>query len=207
MAKKYKFQRNKKKMLTWLIAIAAVIVVVAVGVVIYNGTTSGDIKVAPLSDASLNNIADNAAILKTHTDKVMDYYEAYGMAASETGATMLMYLGSEAADVAYIYIKPVEQGMEVTNEGMFARPNIFTTDLGQLFSGELSLSDTTVALQAGNENCLIYVEDYNAEKVDDSALAAVVAELEAIIAEGPMVTEEAPAEEAAETTETPEAAE
>ena len=201
MAKKYKFQRNKKKMLTWLIAIAAVIVVVAVGVVIYNGTTSGDIKVAPLSDASLNNIADNAAILKTHTDKVMDYYEAYGMAASETGDTMLMYLGSEAVDVAYIYIKPTEQGMEVTNEGMFARPNIFTTDLGQLFSGELSLSDTTVALQAGNENCLIYVEDYNAEKVDDSALTAVVAELEAIIAEGPMVTEEAPAEEAAETTE------
>lgn len=201
MAKKYSFQRNKKKTLTWIIAIVAVIAVIAVGVVIYNGTTSGKVEVAPLSDASLNNIAENAAVLKSHTDKFLDYYEAYGMAASETGATMLMYLGSEAADVAYIYIKPVEQGMEVTNDGMFARPNIFTTDLGQLFSGEISLSATTVALQAGNENCLIYVEDYNAEKVDDSALTAVVAELEAIIAEGPMVTEEAPAEEAAETTE------
>ena len=78
-------------------------------------------------------------------------------------------------------------------------PNIFTTDLGQLFSGEISLSNTTVALQSGNENCLIYVEDYDAEKVDDSALAAVVAELEAIIAQGPLVVEEAPAEEAAET--------
>lgn len=201
MAKKYSFQRNKKKTLTWIIAIVVAIAVIAVGVVIYNGTTSGKVEVAPLSDASLNNIAENAAVLKSHTDKFLDYYEAYGMAASESGATMLMYLGSEAADVAYIYIKPVEQGMEVTNDGMFARPNIFTTDLGQLFSGEISLSATTVALQAGNENCLIYVEDYNAEKVDDSALTAVVAELEAIIAEGPMVTEEAPAEEAAETTE------
>ena len=191
MAKKYSFQRNKKKTLTWIIAIVAVIAVIAVGIVIYNGTTSGKVEVAPLSDASLNNIAENAAVLKTHTDKILDYYEAYGMAASETGATMLMYLGSEAADVAYIYIKPAEQGMEVTNDGMFARPNIFTTDLGQLFSGEISLSATTVALQAGNENCLIYVEDYNAEKVDDSALTAVVAELEALIAQGPVVTEEA----------------
>lgn len=199
MAKKYSFQRNKKKTLTWVIAIVAVIAVIAIGVVIYNGTTSGDVKVNPLPDAALNNIAENAAILKTHTDKFMDYYEAYGMEASETGATMLMYLGSDAVDVAYIYIKPVEQGMEVTNDGMFARPNIFTTDLGQLFSGEISLSSTTVALQSGNENCLIYVEDYDAEKVDDSALAAVVAELEAIIAQGPLVVEEAPAEEAAET--------
>ncbi len=199
MAKKYSFQRNKKKTLTWVIAIVAVIAVIAIGVVIYNGTTSGDVKVNPLPDAALNNIAENAAILKTHTDKFMDYYEAYGMEASETGATMLMYLGSDVVDVAYIYIKPVEQGMEVTNDGMFARPNIFTTDLGQLFSGEISLSNTTVALQSGNENCLIYVEDYDAEKVDDSALAAVVAELEAIIAQGPLVVEEAPAEEAAET--------
>ena len=199
MAKKYSFQRNKKKTLTWVIAIVAVIAVIAIGVVIYNGTTSGDVKVNPLPDAALNNIAENAAILKTHTDKFMDYYEAYGMEASEIGATMLMYLGSDVVDVAYIYIKPVEQGMEVTNDGMFARPNIFTTDLGQLFSGEISLSNTTVALQSGNENCLIYVEDYDAEKVDDSALAAVVAELEAIIAQGPLVVEEAPAEEAAET--------
>ena len=199
MAKKYSFQRNKKKTLTWVIAIVAVIAVIAIGVVIYNGTTSGDVKVNPLPDAALNNIAENAAILRTHTDKFMDYYEAYGMEASETGATMLMYLGSDAVDVAYIYIKPVEQGMEVTNDGMFARPNIFTTDLGQLFSGEISLDTTNVAIQAGNEICLIYVEDYDAEKVDDSALAAVVAELEAIIAQGPLVVEEAPAEEAAET--------
>ena len=109
---------------------------------------------------------------------------------------MLMYLGSEAADVAYIYIKPVEQGMTVENAGVFARPSIFTSDLGQLLSGEISLSATTVALQSANENCLVYVEDYNAEKIDDSALAAVVAELEALIAQGPLVVEEAPAEEA-----------
>lgn len=200
MAKKYKFQRNKKKMLTWLIAIAAVIVVAAVGIVIYNGTTSGDIKVNPIADASLNNIAENVAVLKTHTDKIMDYYELYyGTEVAEGDPTLLMYLGSEAADVAYIYIKPVEQGMTVETAGMFARANIFTTDLGQLFSGEISLKDTDVAMQSGNENCLIYVEDYAAEKIDDSALVAVVAELEALIAQGPMVVEEAPAEETAET--------
>ena len=64
MAKKYSFQRNKKKTLTWVIAIVAVIAVIAIGVVIYNGTTSGDVKVNPLPDAALNNIAENAAILK-----------------------------------------------------------------------------------------------------------------------------------------------
>ena len=197
MAKKYKFQRNKKKTLTWLIAIAAVIVIAAVGIVIYNGTTSGDIEVTPIADASLNNIAENAGILKTHTDKIMDYYELYyGMEVAEGDPTMLIYMGSEAADMVYIYVKPVEQGMTVETAGMFARPNLFSTDLGQLFSGEISLSDTTVALQSANENCLIYVEDYKAEKIDDSALATIVAELEAIIAEGPVVTEEAPAEEA-----------
>ncbi len=197
MAKKYKFQRNKKKTLTWLIAIAAVIIIAAVGIVIYNGTTSGDIEVTPIADASLNNIAENAGILKTHTDKIMDYYELYyGMEVAEGDPTMLVYMGSEAADVAYIYVKPVEQGMAIESVGMFARPNVFSTDLGQLFSGEISLSDTTVALQSGNENCLVYVEDYQAEKLDASALSTVVAELEALIAQGPVVVEEAPAAEA-----------
>ena len=200
MAKKYKFQRNKKKMAAWLIAIAAVIVIAIAGIAIYNSTLQGDVKVNPIADASLNNIAENAAVLKTHTDKIADYYELYyGMEVAEGDPTMLMYLGSEAADVAYIYIKPVDQGMTIETTGMFARPSIFTSDLGQLFSGEISLSATTVALQAANENCLVYVEDYNAEKIDDSALAAVVAELEALIAQGPVVVEEAPAEEAAET--------
>ena len=56
----------------------------------------------------------------------------------------------------------------------------------------------TVAIQAGNENALVYLVDYDAEKLDASALDAVIAELEAIIAAGPVVTEEAPAEETAE---------
>ena len=199
MAKKYKFQRNKKQMAAWLIAIAAVIVIAIAGIAIYNSTLQGEVKVNPIADASLNNIAENAAILKTHTDKIADYYELYyGMEVAEGDPTMLVYLGSEAADVAYIYIKPVDQGMVIENTGIFARPNLFESDLGQLISGEITLGTTNVALQAANENCLVYVECYDVDKIDDSALAAVVAELEALIAQGPVVTEEAPAEEAAE---------
>ena len=199
MAKKYKFQRNKKKMAAWLIAIAAVIVIAIAGIAFYNSTLSGDVKVNPIADASLNNIAENAAVLKTHTDKIADYYELYyGMEVAEGDPTMLVYLGSEAADVAYIYIKPVDQGMVIENTGIFACPNLFESDLGQLISGEITLGTTNVALQAANENCLVYVECYDVDKIDDSALAAVVAELEALIAQGPVVTEEAPAEEAAE---------
>ncbi len=192
-SKKYGFQRNSRKTRSWLIAIAAAIVAVIIGVVVYNSSLSGEIKVAAPAEASLANIAENWSVLATHTDKFTNYPTTK---ADGTESNTLFYMGGEAADLVYIYINPETDG-PIENSGVYGRPSIFTSDLGQLFSGELSLSDTTVVLQAGNENCVIRVEDYQAEKLDDSLLTEVIAELEAIIAAGPVVTEE-PAEESAE---------
>lgn len=197
---KYGFQRNRKKALGWIIGIAVVIAAIIIGIVVYNNSLTGSIAVGAPSDESLNNIAENWRVLESHTDKFINYYGSAEDGTNGNGATMLFYVGSEAADAVYIYIQPAQFLEAVTNEGQYARASLFTSDLGKLFSGEISLTATTVALQAGNENCLIYLEDYNAEALDDSAMAKVIAELEAIIAAGPVVTE-APAEEAVETTE------
>ena len=191
-SKKYGFQRNRKKTMNWLIAIAAVIVVLVIGVVVYNNSTTGTIKVAAPADTSLNNIALNWRVLESHTDSFLNYYASSEDGTNGNGGTMLAYFGSENADMVYIYIKPTDFVEKIANEGMYARPNIFSTDLGKLFSGEISLKDATVALQAGNENCLIYLEDSKAQTLDDSAMGKVIAELEAIIAAGPVVTEEVP---------------
>ena len=196
--KKYSFQRNKKKTLAWVIGIVAVIAAIVIGVLVYNSTLTGDIEVPAPDAAKLNNIAENWKVLESNTDKFMNYYAGSEDGTDGNGATMLAYLGSEVAEEIYVYIKPAQLGIAPENVGQYARPSIFTVDLGQLFSGEISLSTTTVAIQAGNENALVYLVDYDAEKLDASALDAVIAELEAIIAAGPVVTEEAPAEEAAE---------
>ena len=192
--KKYSFQRNKKKTLAWVIGVIAVIAAIVIGVLVYNSTLSGDIAVPAPDAAKLNNIADNWKVLESNTDKFINYYASSEDGTDGNGATMLLYTGSEHADEAYVYIKPAQLGITPENVGQYARPSIFTVDLGQLFSGEISLNATTVALQAGNENCLIYLVDYDAPAQDASALDAVIAELEAIIAAGPVVTEEAPAE-------------
>ena len=198
--KKYSFQRNKKKTLAWVIGIVAAIAAIIIGVVVYNSTLTGDVEVPAPDAAKLSNIAQNWQVLESHTDKFINYY------GSEDGtnsgdATLLAYLGSEVVDVAYIYIKPTELGVAPDNIGQYARPSIFNVDLGQLFSGEISLSSTTLAMQAGNEECLIYLEDYDAQTLDASVMDAVIAELEAIIAAGPVVTEETPAEETTEAAE------
>ena len=38
MAKKYSFQRNKKKTLGWVIGVVAVIAAIVIGVVVYNNS-------------------------------------------------------------------------------------------------------------------------------------------------------------------------
>ncbi len=200
-SKKYSFQRNQKKTLGWVIAIVAVIAVIVIGIVVYNNSTTGKIEVKAPADASLNNIAENWKVLESNTDKFINFYASSEDGTNGNGGTMLAYSGSEAADLVYIYIKPAEFLETVTNEGSYARPNIFSTDLGQLFSGEISLKDTTVILSAGNDNCLISLRDDKAEAIDDSAMSKVIAELETIIAAGPVVPEEPaeptePAEEA-----------
>lgn len=196
--KKYSFQRNKKKTRAWVIGIVAVIAAIVIGVVVYNNSLTGEIEVPAPDAAKMSNIAQNWQVLESNTDKFLNYYSGSEDGTDGNGSTMLAFYGSEHADVVYIYINPALMGITPENMGQFARPSIFDVDLGQLFAGEISLSDTTIALQAGNDECLIYVQDYDAEAVDASVMDAVIAELEAIIAAGPVVTEEAPAEETAE---------
>ena len=198
--KKYSFQRNKKKTLAWVIGIVAVIAAIVIGVVVYNSTLTGEIEVPVPDAAKLNNIAENWKVLESNTDKFLNYYSGSEDGTDGNGATMLAYMSSEAADEVYVYIKPAQLGVSPDTVGQYARPSIFTVDLGQLFAGEVSLSSTTVAIQAGDENVLIYLVDYDAKAVDASVMDAVIAELEAIIAAGPVVTE-TPAEETAEAAE------
>nr|MBR4279643.1 hypothetical protein [Clostridia bacterium] len=193
--KKYSFQRNKKKTLAWVIGIVTVIAAIVIGVVVYNSTLTGEIEVPAPDAAKLNNIAENWKVLESNTDKFLNYYSGSEDGTDGNGATMLAYMSSEAADEVYVYIKPAQLGVSPDTVGQYARPSIFTVDLGQLFAGEVSLSSTTVAIQAGDENVLIYLVDYDAKAVDASVMDAVIAELEAIIAAGPVVTETAEAAE------------
>lgn len=207
-SKKYGFQRNKKTTVAWIVGIVAVIAAIVIGVVAYNNSRTGSIPVTAPAEASLNNIADNWQVLASHTDKVVNeyaYYYAEGV--DENGATVLTYT-TDLIDVAQIYIKPTTMLETVETRGDYSRASIFTVDLGQLFAGEVDMDTTVMTLQAGNDNVLVFVASYDAETLDDSLLHAVIAELEAIIAEGPVVTEETVEEtETAEETVETEAAE
>ena len=192
MAKKYRFQRNKKKTLAWLIGIAAVIAAVVIGVAVYNSTRSGEFDVPVPASEQLNNIAANLDVLTTHTDK---FYAV----PQEDGSTTLQFLGSEHADTVVLY---VNHGIENYTDylyGTYMLPSIFTVDLSALTSGQIDMSDYQLNVQTGNENVIIHVEKYPCETKDAAFLADILAEIEAIIAQGPVVTEEAPADEAAET--------
>lgn len=194
--KKYGFQRNKKAALGWIIGIVAVIAVIIIGVSVYNSTLTGTVAVTAPAEASLNNIADNWQTLATHTDKITNEYALYyAEGVDENGATVLTYT-TDLVDVAQIYIKPATMLDAVETRGDYSRASIFDVDLGQLFAGEVDLGTTVMTLQAGNDNALVFVASYDAETKDDALLHAVIAELEAIIAEGPVVTEEAPVEDA-----------
>lgn len=194
--KKYGFQRNKKATLGWIIGVVAVIAAIIIGVSVYNSTLTGSVAVTAPADASLNNIADNWQTLATHTDKVTNEYAMYyAEGVDENGATVLTYT-TDLVDVAQIYIKPATMLDAVETRGDYSRASIFDVDLGQLFAGEVDLGTTVMTLQAGNENALVFVACYDAETKDDALLHAVIAELEALIAEGPVMTEEAPVEEA-----------
>lgn len=194
---KYSFQRNNKKVLGWVIGVAAVIVAIIIGVSVYGSSRTGDVAVTAPSEASLKNIAENWQVLASHTDKVVNQYAPYYEAGvDENGATILSYVGTELADNVQIYIKPLTFFETVENTGAFIKPNIFTADLAQVFSGEINMDDTLVGLQTGNEDVMLMVELYNPEEMNDAVLHAVIAELEALIAAGPAAAEAAPAEEA-----------
>ncbi len=203
-SKKYAFQKKHISVKTLLIVLA-VIVVAGIGLkVAYDNYVYGEFDVAAPSNEQLNNIADNWAILDTHTDKFMNYYTMLGMSADGTdgaGNVVLLYTGREDLEEVSIQVIDVnnnDEATEATAAGAFAR-----TSLTDFINGVAPWGQTTKQVIAQNGNVIISVLDQDTDALDGAILADVIAEIEAVIAEGPVVVEEpveeAPVEEATET--------
>ena len=196
-SKKYGFQKKHISMKTLLI-ILAVVVVVGIGLkVAYDDYHYGEFQVAAPSNEQLNNIADNWAILDTHTDKFMNYYTLMGATDGTDGAgnVVLLYTGNENLEEVSIQVIDInnDNAAEPTAAGAFAR-----TSLTDFINGVAPWGAVTKQVMAQNGNVIISILDQNAEALDGAVLADVIAEIEAIIAQGPVVVEEAPAEETTE---------
>lgn len=202
--KKYSFQKKKISMKTLLI-ILAVVVVAAIGLKIaYDNYLTGEFEVAAPTSERLNNIADNWEILNTHTDKFMNYYELLGYTTDSTdgaGNVMLLYYGNEDVTEVSIQVLDINNNDETTEPsavGYFGR-----TSLTNFINGVAPWGQLATQVIAQNGNLAISVYDEDAEKMDAEVLDAILAEIEAVIAQGPVVVEET-VEETAETTETTE---
>ena len=202
--KKYSFQKKKISVKTLLIVLA-VVVVAAIGLKIaYDNFLYGEFDVTAPSNEQLNNIADNWTILDTHTDKFMNYYTLMGMSADGTdgaGNAVLLYYGNEALEEVSIQVIDVnnkDESVDPTAAGAFRR-----TSLTDFVNGVAPWGQTNKQVVAQNGNVIISVLDADTDKINGDVLAEVIAEIEAIIAEGPVVVEEtveeAPADETAET--------
>ena len=201
-SKKYGFQKKKVNVKTLLIALA-VVIVAAIGLKIaYDNYTYGEFDVTAPTHEQLNHIAENWEILNSYTDEFMNYYSLLGYSTDGTdgyGNVYLLYYGNENVDEVSIQMSTTiadTADAEVVTAGAFAR-----TSLTDFINGVAPWGQTAMQVQASNANCTISVYDADTDKVDDAILAEVLAELEAIIAEGPVVTEEAVEETAEETTE------
>ena len=189
---KYNFQK-KKVSPKMLLIILAVIVVAAIGLkVAYDKHLTGEFEVAAPTAEQMANISDNWEILNTHTDKIMNYYGMFGMTEDGTdgnGNVLLLYTGHEGIEEISIQILAAQEVTDVNATGAFAR-----TGLADFINGVAPWNQATKQIVAENGKCAIVIYDEATEALDGAILAEVVAELEAIIAEGPVVTEEAPAE-------------
>ena len=189
---KYNFQK-KKVSPKLLLIILAVIVVAAIGLkVAYDKHLTGEFEVAAPTAEQMANIADNWQILDTHIDKFMNYYTMMGLSADGTdgnGNAVLIYTGHEDIEEITIQVMTGEAVTDVTASGAFVR-----TTLADFINGVAPWNQATKQIIAENGKCAVVIYDEDTEALDGAILAEVIAELEAIIAEGPVVTEEAPAE-------------
>lgn len=195
-SKKYSFQKKKLSAKTLLIVLA-VIIVAAVGLKLaYDGYVSGEFDVTAPTNERLDNIADNWAILNTHTDKFVNYSSGYGLSEDGTdGYAVLYYFGNENADSVAIQVTTTEaEATEVETVGSFAR-----TTLTDFINGEASWGKTQMWIYAANAKLVLVINVADADKLDDALLDEVLTELEAIIAEGPVVDETADTEGDTET--------
>ena len=166
---------------------------------VYNSTLSGDIEVPAPDAAKMNNIADNWAILDTHTDKFTNYYTALGYSTDGTdgaGNVVLLYTGNENLEEVSIQVIDVNNNdteTAVSAAGAFAR-----TSLTNFINGVAPWGQTTKQVTAMNGNVVVSVIDQDTDALNGDILAEVIAEIEAVIAEGPMVAEETVEETAEE---------
>lgn len=200
--KKYGFQKKKLNVKTLLIVLA-VVIVAAIGLKIaYDNYVYGEFEVAAPTNEQLDNIADNWAILNTHTDDFLNYYEMLGYSTDGTdgaGNVVLLYYGNENVDEVSLQLVTTEQeAIEPTAAGAFAR-----TSLTDFINGVAPWGQMQKQIIVSNANCSISIYDADAEDLSTEIVNEIIAEIEAVIAEGPVVVE-TPAEEAAEeATETP----
>lgn len=199
---KYGFQKKKVNVKLWLIiAVAVIAAILCLKFFWYDGYIGGQLEVPAPTAEQLNNIADNWAILNTHTDKFMNYYSLMGYSTDGTdgnGNVALIYMGNDDLDEVSIQVIDVNNNdaeTPVTADGAYGRATL--TDV---INGVAPWGQTAKQFVAQNGNCAISIYDADAAEIDASILAEVIAEIEAIIAEGPVVTE-TPAEEAAEAAE------
>lgn len=196
-SKKYSFQKKKLNTKTLLIVLA-VIIVAAIGLKIaYDHYVSGEFDVAAPANERLDHIADNWAILNTHTDDFLNYYSLYGYedGTDGSGNVVLYYYGNEKADSVAIQIDTTEpEATDVQTSGMFAR-----TTLTDFVNGEASWGQTQMQIYVENAKLVLSIYVADADELDDALLDEVLTELEAIIEEGPVVEETTEAETEGET--------
>ena len=191
--KKYGFQKKKINLKTLLIVLA-VVVVAGIGLKIaYDKHLYGEFEVAAPTTEQLSNIGDNWELLSTHTDKFYNYYDTYySMLGYETDGTdgygniVLIYTGHEELEEVSIQIATAGEVTDVTTYGGFAR-----TTLTDFINGVAPWNQATKQVSASNGKCAVVVYDEATENLDDDVLAEIIAEIEAIIAQGPAVTETA----------------
>lgn len=196
-SKKYSFQKKKLNTKTLLIVLA-VIIVAAIGLKIaYDHYVSGEFDVTAPANERLDHIADNWAILNTHTDDFMNYYSLYGTSDDGTdgnGNVVMYYFGNDKADTVLLQIDTTEpEAAEVQTAGVFAR-----TSLSNFINGVAPWGQTQMEIDVANAKLGLSIYVADADKVDDSLLDEILTELEAIIEEGPVVEEEAEDETEAE---------
>ena len=99
----------------------------------------------------------------------------------------------EEVSIQVIDVNNNDTETEAAAFGEFAR-----TNLTNFINGVAPWGQATKRVVGHNGNVIVSVLDQDPEALDGAVLADVIAEIEAIIAEGPMVVEEAPVEEATE---------
>lgn len=203
---KYGFQKKKVNVKVLLIVLA-VVIVAAIGLKIaYDNYVTGTFEVAAPSNEQMNNIAANWETLNSHTDKFMNYYTMLGYSEDGTdgaGNVLLLYMGNEKYEEVTVQMRAeLDENADptVATAGGFVR-----TTMTDFINGVAPWGQTTIQVQTANGNCAISIIDADAEEISDACLAEIIAEIEAVIAEGPVVAEEAPVEEvpAEEAAETP----